>query len=419
MVAEYPQHAAQTQHVVPMSRPLPKLYAHVLTGLSSSIMAQWAWPSPEAGFATLIFHDALGASPLPQLDSWPADDRLIHSPSLAAAGYAIACGLAPGQSAAWLAGIERLRGREAFPSDRQSFAYRPVELLGIAAGVSQHHAANADLATWMSTILARSRKEHADDVWASGLQHAAEKMIGISGTRFRSVDECLRLEELALLKWLSKQFSLPIDERDLMQRLLEQGATEVLNQLDLPRTAVIFRALRDVVREAIESDVEQHWQIGRSQRDTEKLLLALCTRFHLFAEQLKLRHGSRQTIDVADEYDVQDLLHALLKLHFDDVRPEEVTPSVAGKSGRMDFLLKGEHVVVEVKMTRKGLDQKKVGDELIVDMRRYQAHPDVRTLICLVYDPGGYCTSPNALERDLTGMRDDLQTFVVVCPKGL
>lgn len=41
-----------------------------------------------------------------------------------------------------------------------------------------------------------------------------------------------------------------------------------------------------------------------------------------------------------DEYDVQDLPHALLLLYFDDVRAEEWTPSYAGKSARMDFLLK-------------------------------------------------------------------------------
>jgi REase_DpnII-MboI len=50
-----------------------------------------------------------------------------------------------------------------------------------------------------------------------------------------------------------------------------------------------------------------------------------------------------------DEYDVQDSLHALLKLHFDDVRREEWTPSYAGSQSRMDFLLKREKIVVETK----------------------------------------------------------------------
>jgi len=112
-------------------------------------------------------------------------------------------------------------------------------------------------------------------------------------------------------------------------------------------------------------------------------------------------------------------MRALLILHFEDVRPEEVTPSVGGKSGRMDFLLKGERLVVETKMTRRGLDQKAVGDELIIDMRRYRAHPDYRTLVCFVYDPGGFCHAPAALENDLSDQDGDFRTVVVVCPRGL
>jgi hypothetical protein len=76
------------------------------------------------------------------------------------------------------------------------------------------------------------------------------------------------------------------------------------------------------------------------------VLEQLTTRFHLVAQQLRSRHGGRNTIEVTDEYDVQDLLHALLLLEFDDVRPEEHTPSYAGGSARMDFLLKNEQAAV-------------------------------------------------------------------------
>ncbi len=48
---------------------------------------------------------------------------------------------------------------------------------------------------------------------------------------------------------------------------------------------------------------------------------------------------------------VQDHLHALLRLHFDDVREEEWAPSYGGSRTRMDFLPKRERMVVETKMT--------------------------------------------------------------------
>lgn len=91
-----------------------------------------------------------------------------------------------------------------------------------------------------------------------------------------------------------------------------------------------------------------------------------------------IRHNRRETLIITDEYDVQDLLHALLKLYFDDVRPEEWTPSYAGKSARMDFSLKKEKTVIEVKMTRESLSDKEIGDQLIVDVERYSSHPVLR-----------------------------------------
>lgn len=73
------------------------------------------------------------------------------------------------------------------------------------------------------------------------------------------------------------------------------------------------------------------------------------SRFHIAANQMKNRYSSRDKFNIRDEYDVQDLLHAFLKLAYDDIRVEEYTPSYAGKSSRVDFLLKRESTVIEVK----------------------------------------------------------------------
>jgi hypothetical protein len=100
--------------------------------------------------------------------------------------------------------------------------------------------------------------------------------------------------------------------------------------------------------------------------------------------RLRHRHDNRATLTITDEYDVQDLLHALLRLHFDDVRPEEWTPSYAGGASRMDFLLKEEKIVVEVKMTRAGLTDRQIADQLIIDAARYKSHSDCKKLVCFV-----------------------------------
>jgi len=50
-------------------------------------------------------------------------------------------------------------------------------------------------------------------------------------------------------------------------------------------------------------------------------------RFHRIVRQLKHRHDERPPFLVTDEYDVQDLVHAILKGLYDDIRPEEYCPS--------------------------------------------------------------------------------------------
>lgn len=139
-------------------------------------------------------------------------------------------------------------------------------------------------------------------------------------------------------------------------------------------------------------------------------------RFHLVARQLRNRHGGRSTLDVNDEYDVQDLFHSLLRLAFDDVRPEEWTPSYAGGASRMDFFLPEIEAVVEIKKSRQGLNARELGEQLIVDIAKYKKHPSCRTLFCFVYDPDGRIANPRGIENDLNASQDDLTVRVLIAP---
>jgi REase_DpnII-MboI len=142
--------------------------------------------------------------------------------------------------------------------------------------------------------------------------------------------------------------------------------------------------------------------------------------FHAVARRLEKRHDGRETLLIEDEYDVQDLMGALLLSRFWDIRPEECTPSYAGKSSRIDFLIKQEKVVVETKMTRDGLNDGKLGEEIIIDIARYKAHPECGALFCFVYDPAHRLKNPHALESDLSGKKDGLEVRVQIrrCEQG-
>jgi hypothetical protein len=176
-------------------------------------------------------------------------------------------------------------------------------------------------------------------------------------------------------------------------------------------------------RQILQSMIEEISEYGMAasttpKRDGFKIVEGLCERFHLIARQLRHRHDNRATLEVEDEYDTQDLLHALLHWDFDDIRPEEWTPSYAGGSSRMDFLLKQEKTVIEVKKTRKGLGAKEVGEQLIIDIQKYQTHPDCKSLICFVYDPEGRIANPRGLENDLNKEKDGFKVRVIIAPKG-
>lgn len=164
------------------------------------------------------------------------------------------------------------------------------------------------------------------------------------------------------------------------------------------------------------NDLENIHINGEKLEDVDEILIRLFNKFHKCVRELRNRYDNRQIIDIQDEYDVQDFLRVLLNLYFDDIRPEEYTPSYAGSSARVDFLLKNENIVIEVKKTRKSLRAKELGNQLIEDIAKYQTHPNCKKLFCFVYDPDGYISNPIGIEKDLS-KEEGLPTKVVIRPE--
>lgn len=173
------------------------------------------------------------------------------------------------------------------------------------------------------------------------------------------------------------------------------------------------------VFDAAKVDLKYSQQLSRENSDQEHLEIIerLCSKFHIFVRQLQYRYDDRQAIDINDEYDVQDVFHALLKMYFDDVRPEEYTPSYAGSSTRVDFLLKKEQIVIEIKKTRNSLKSKELGNQLLLDIAHYQVHPGCKSLVCFVYDPEGKIANPVGVENDLEKSPSNIKIKVIISPK--
>ncbi len=179
-------------------------------------------------------------------------------------------------------------------------------------------------------------------------------------------------------------------------KLGERASGRYVSRIEVLKHLEINDKLKRLIRKTT-----QFIETKTETKNYYEILTKIFSKFHVVARQLRNRYNGRSTLDIEDEYDVQNLLHCLLRIDFDDIRPEETTPSYAGGSKRIDFLLKNEKIMVEVKKTRKNLSDKEVGQELLIDISTYTSHPDCEQLYCFVYDPEGRISNPAGLINDL------------------
>lgn len=401
-----------------MNGIVTNVLAAALNATAGQLNSVASWPDPSTGFAFWIFNQT--GTPKPTFTNIPIRETssaaLRRTPELAAFGYVIE--LADTATAKlWSEAIEHLRGREIYPADRQSFIFNPIEILGVAVGLRHCAEANDDQREWFANTIVRGLR--------GGLFRTPVSLLAAS-TALSYLDEAkaatiqanildtskLATPELVLACGIDLGFErqAKLTRKDIQLDLIGRILGETITVSDASECSTIWI----VVRRAIDGLVLGNEEVTPLQR-----VVVLCRRFPLFVERLQNRQHGRPPRDVVDEYDVQDLLHAILKLHFDDVRPEEYTPSFGGNTSRVDFLLPSERIVVEAKMTRKGLGQKEVTDQLINDVARYSKMDGVDTLICLVFDPERRCKNPDSVENDVQTTGGRLNVRAVVCPKGL
>ncbi len=151
--------------------------------------------------------------------------------------------------------------------------------------------------------------------------------------------------------------------------------------------------------------------------DAVGLLRKIGNRFHAVARQLRLRHEGRPTLEVEDEYDAQDVVHALLCLEFNEIRRETWQPGYAAGTAHTYFVAPRDRIVIEVKKTRQGVGAKEIAGQLEHDTLYYWTHPDCQTVFCFVYDPEARVGDPYGLEKTLTKQVDGQRVEVFISPK--
>ena len=215
----------------------------------------------------------------------------------------------------------------------------------------------------------------------------------------------------------------------LEDMLLTQSATRGIAIRDLPNASVTLASLEVSVQRRLQSRLDETTIVPSTTNDAIELVKRISENFPLFARQLLRRRKdvkvrgkkdkqSRPTVVMNDEYDVQDSLHAILRLFFNDVRDEVWTPSYADNQNRIDFVLPDFEIAIEVKHTGHSLTQRKIADQLIVDKEYYRQDTNCKHLICFVYDPELRLKNPASIENDLSTADVDFDVTVIVSPKG-
>lgn len=413
-----------------MIRVIQNSLLSIISPIEDSIKNQRDIFSPENGFIDFVIYQGSLELEIPTLPfSESAKQRILEAPILATLGYELYTQQETDNENInlWVWGFNRLAQRAPFQLDRQTFIFRPIELLGVCLGAVYCQGHCTEQIKWLREVLTLAEtKLKGTDIQASVLSAFAAYIQGVEwGIIQVPGNEHLSLEDKVLLLWLSENhpdfaskalstLSLKVIE----ESIYDEALNNPISMQDSKGLVLLYSCLMKIKNKLTASDL-----ISFQKDDPIALLEHLFRRFHHFAKRMgtyyrKEKGIEREPFTVRDEYDLQHLMHALLLLHFYDVRDEEWTPSYAGGASRVDFLLKNERIFIEAKITSKKLKQNDIANQLIVDKERYRkTHPDCKALICFVYDPEEHCSNAEALEAELSESSALVPVRVIVSPK--
>lgn len=234
----------------------------VLRAIRERVEAEWGWPSGEGGF-TLLLYQEFGEQRV--LDRWRGrvvedlSARRDEAPVLAACGYAVRGGLSPGLTEEqWREGVRRLSQRDPVSARRDTFLYRPLDVLGIALGIAIYEPASSPTRAWFAEALARADLEGLEPVRTRNLLAAAASAVGED--RKLAYPEGGDLVELAYW-WVLTRTVLSSPDTDEVHRsrgdILRAAMLEPGEARSVADEAAVGAALASVVRAVVEAVVEE------------------------------------------------------------------------------------------------------------------------------------------------------------------
>lgn len=151
--------------------------------------------------------------------------------------------------------------------------------------------------------------------------------------------------------------------------------------------------------------------------EKEEQILEILNNFYLFLENLierepHKRGGIQQeqlhALKIKNEYDVQHLLYACIKLLYPMARAE-VSEDTGYGTVRTDIFLDNNHVI-EVKCTRKNMSLKKLTEEIEADMIHYNAE----NIYFFLYDKEKIIENPMVFKKCYEEKIKEKKVYIII-----
>ena len=318
--------------MVSMIGALGKSFSYQLGNLAQYLQENYHRESPESNFAHYVFYrvnDHLPFDVASDLDIGTLDqNRLSQAPTLAAIGYALACGRQFSKNflEIWANGLVRLSGREAFPIHRTSFFYRPTELLGIALGVSHYYKSQPEQSEWLQEILLEGETRSINsDRWTFLLNaYAAHNLSVAWKPQGLPLVHEMTVDELALTKWLcsieptfADKFGLIQIEPSIGKALLEHCIEFSGFIHDSARTALLYFSIKKTITQIIQSSRDDFEQVCSNPQKAIEWLKDTCDNIHTITQYFQSHLAKEFNIKMPKIHTMQMLLQVLYKLRVD------------------------------------------------------------------------------------------------------
>jgi len=136
------------------------------------------------------------------------------------------------------------------------------------------------------------------------------------------------------------------------------------------------------------------------------LIEHLCKRIQYSANILSNRtRPGKLSYKIEDEYDVQDLVHAVLRAYLKYSVQEDTMNKVAGtRSGRVDISIEELGLLIEIKFSRRPDDNKVFFDAFSKDLVLYSSWAPLKHLFYIIYNHN-LLKDPEGLEK-LSGKKE-------------